>query len=298
MPLSPCTLPTMSQALREPSHTAILTAVARDLYRDTSPPTILDDHLAAGLAGEDGAALKLRLARDVTPRLITAFCRWTCVRSRFTEDIVADAIREGVDQYVILGAGLDSFAYRRPELVDRARVFEVDHPASQAWKRERLRQLGIDVSDNVVFAAVDFEHQTIREGLADAGFDFDRAAVFSWIGVTMYLTHEAIRTTLRTVASCAPGTTVVLTYNQPQHVLDDHARDVATAIMGIATGMGEPFLSLFTPAQIAELLRSEGFVQLRDFGPAEARAAYFPGIEDIEMAGAQRLITGTIPVHS
>jgi methyltransferase (TIGR00027 family) len=284
----------MADVPKGPSRTAILTAVARDLYRQTSAPLILDDHLAAGLAGEDGVVLGRRLERDVPPRLLTAFCRWTCVRSRVTEDLVADCVGRGADQYVILGAGLDSFAYRRPELLDRARVFEVDHPASQSWKRQRLRDLGIDVSDNVVFAAVDFERQTLDEGLTAAGFAFDRAAVFSWIGVTMYLTSDAIRTTLRTVASCAPRTTLVLTYNQPHHVLDDHARDVAEAFGGIATGMGEPFLSLFIPDQIAGLLRTEGFVQLRDFGPAEARATYFQGIRDVEMGGAQRLLIGAV----
>jgi O-methyltransferase involved in polyketide biosynthesis len=114
----------------------------------------------------------------------------------------------------------------------------------------------------------------------------------------MYLTGSAITTTLRTVASCAPGTTLVLTYNQRHHVLDDRARDVATAFTGIATGMGEPFLSLFTPDQIADLLWAEGFVQIRDFGPAEARAAYFRGIQNVEMGGAQRLITGTVKDRS
>jgi methyltransferase (TIGR00027 family) len=271
-----------------------MTAVARALYRDEPGPRIFDDDLALGLAGEEGRALAERLRTELPRTQVLAFCRWMCVRSRFAEDLVERAVSTGVEQYVILGAGLDSFAYRRSDLLDPLRVFEVDHPASQSWKRDRLRDLGIEIPDNLVFAPIDFERQTLREGLVRAGFEFARTAVFSWIGVTMYLTLDAIEATLRTIAECMPGSQVSLTYNQPHHVLDDMALQVTRTFGAIATEMGEPFVSLFVPDEIEGLLRKLGFDDIVHFGPQEARDAWFSGAVDVEMAGAQRLIAATL----
>ena len=193
-------------ALRSPSRTAVLTAVARALHLEQPPPTVLNDPFALPLAGEEGAGLMKRLKIDAPGEALLAFCRWICVRARMTEEVVEGAAGEGFRQYVILGAGLDSFAYRRPDLLDRLRVYEVDHPASQAWKQDRLVELGVARPANLVYAPVDFETQTLREGLQTAGFDFGAPAVFSWIGVTVYLTLAAIEATLETVATCIAGT--------------------------------------------------------------------------------------------
>jgi methyltransferase (TIGR00027 family) len=284
----------VDQPLRGPSRTAVVTAVARALYRDEPGPVILDDDLAWGLAGEEGAALAGRLRTELPRSHVLAFCRWMCIRSRFTEDLVERAICRGVEQYVILGAGLDSFACRRSDLMDRLRVFEVDHPASQSWKQYRLRDLGIEIPGNLVFAPVDFERQTLREGLVSAGFDFARPAVFSWIGVTMYLTLDAIEATLGTISQCMPGSQVALTYNQPHRVLDDIALQVTSTFEAIATEMGEPFVSLFAPDEIEGLLRNHGFDDIVQFGPQEARAAWFSGAAGVAIAGAQRLIAATV----
>jgi methyltransferase (TIGR00027 family) len=284
----------VDEPLRRPSRTAVLTAVARALYRDEPGPVILDDDLALGLAGEEGPALTERLRTELPRTNVLAFCRWMCIRSRFTEDLVERAICRGVEQYVILGAGLDSFAYRRSDLMDRLRVFEVDHPASQSWKQYRLRDLGIEIPHNLLFAPVDFERQTLREGLVSAGFDFARRAVFSWIGVTMYLTLDAIEATLGTISECMPGSQVALTYNQPRRVLDDISLQVTTTFEGIATEMGEPFVSLFVPDEIEGLLRNHRFDDIVHFGPEEARAAWFSGAVDVAIAGAQRLIATTV----
>jgi methyltransferase (TIGR00027 family) len=279
---------------RGPSGTAVVTAVARALYRDEPGPVIFDDYLALELAGEQGLALAGRLRTELPWSHVLAFCRWMCIRSRFTEDIVERAASRGVGQYVILGAGLDSFAYRRSDLMGRLRVFEVDHPASQSWKQHRLRDLGVEIPDNLVFAAADFERQTLREGLVGAGFDFGRTAVFSWIGVTMYLTVDAIDATLGTISECTAGSQVVLTYNQPHHVLDHSALQVTSTFEAIAKELGEPFVSLFTPGQIEGLLRSHGFDDIVHFGPDEARAAWFGGAPHVAIAGAQRLVAATV----
>jgi len=284
----------VAESVRGPSRTAVLTAVARDLYRQQPPPLIFDDALAMGLAGADGPPLGQRLRRDVPPAHLIAFCHWVCVRSRFAEDLVEQAVAGGVEQYVILGAGLDSFAYRHGDLLDRLRVFEVDHPASQSWKRDRLSELGVNIPNRLVFAPVDFEHQTLAHGLEGAGFEFDRSAVFTWIGVTMYLTLDAITATLATIARCVPGTRVALTYNQPHHALDSFAMAVTSTFAGIAREMGEPFVSFFLPAEIEELLRRQRLGDIVHFGSQEARALYFDGRADVAIAGAQRLVVAAV----
>ena len=255
---------------------------------------VFDDDLAFGLAGEEGPLLFERLRTEIPRRHVVAFSRWVCIRSRFTEDLLEQAVARDVGQYVILGAGLDSFAYRRRDLSDRLRVFEVDHPASQSWKRHRLVELGVVIPDNLVFAPVDFEHQTLREGLEHAGFEFRRSAFFSWIGVTMYLTLDAINATLAIIAQSLPGTQIALTYNQPRRSLDDFALKVTSAFSAIATEMGEPFVSLFLPDEIEELMRSHGFDDIVHFGAQQARDAYFKGHAEVEIAGAQRLAIGTV----
>ena len=272
----------------------MLTAVARAVHREEPRPWVLDDYLAPGLAGREGLALRERLRAELPAPFMVAFSRWVCVRARFAEDIVERAAADGVRQYVILGAGLDSFAYRRHDLLDQLRVFEVDHPATQRWKRRRLAGLGAGIPAGLVFAPVDFERQTLREGLEQAGFDFGQLAVFSWVGVTMYLTLDAISATLATMAGCRAGSRVVLTYNQPPAALGGTTARIAAAFAGIAAEMGEPFVSRFLPSQIDQLLREHGFGEIADFGPEEARAAYFQGRTDIDIAGAQRLIAATV----
>lgn len=284
----------VDEALRPPSRTAVLTAVARELCRQEPGTVIFDDDLALRLAGDEGQLLEKRLRTEFPRRYLRAFSRWVCIRSRFTEDLVDRAVARGVGQYVILGAGLDSFAYRRRELLDRLRVFEVDHPASQSWKRHRLSELGVTAPDNLIFTPVDFEHQTLRDGLGEAGFAFRDAALFSWIGVTMYLTMDAITATLATVARCAPGTQIVLSYNQPRDSLDDFALQVTSTFASLAAEMGEPFLSLFRRDEIAGLLRTQGFDDIVDFGAQEARADYFKANVDVDIPGAQRLVVGTV----
>jgi len=284
----------VGEVLHGPSRTAVLTAAARAIHREEPQPWVIDDYLALDLAGQEGLALLDRLRAEVPRPYLLAFSRWVCVRARFPEDLLEQAVADGVAQYVILGAGLDSFAYRRGDLLDRLRVFEVDHPATQEWKRQRLAELGMQSPPGLVFAPVDFERQTLREGLEQAGFDFAELAVFSWVGVTMYLTLDAIHATLATIARCRPGSRVVLTYNQPPDVLTSGDAQITAVMAGLAAKMGEPFISRFRTAEITQLLYQHGFGEIADFGPDEARAAYFPGHSDVEIAGAQRLVVGTV----
>jgi methyltransferase (TIGR00027 family) len=269
-----------------------VTAVGRDLHRDEPPPLVLDDTLALPLAGKEGLSLRDRLRAEIRHDDLMAFSRWCCVRSRYAEDIVEQQAGLGVGQYVILGAGLDTYAYRRA--VPDLRVFEVDHPATQGWKKGRLAGLGVGIPDNLVFVPVDFERQGLGAALDEAGFTFREPAVFSWLGVTMYLTPDAIDQTLSTIAQGAARTRVVLTYNQPDRVLDDPAVRVTSAMRSLAAGFGEPFVTLFTPDEIDAFLRGHGFEGMEHLGRDEARARYFGGHQGVEIAGAQALVSAAV----
>lgn len=291
-----CDAWSVTDETRGASRTAIMTAVARAMHRDEPPPWVLDDFLAAGLAGDDGTTIRDELVAALPPQNLLSFTRWVCVRARYPEDLVARAVASGRRmQYVILGAGLDTFAYRRTDLRDNLRVFEVDHPASQAWKRARLGALGVTPGDNLVFVPVDLEHQTLLDGLTRAGVDFTTPTIVSWIGVTMYLTSDAIDATLREVAQFAEGSRLVLTYNQPQSAVSGPGARTEAVMARATAAMGEPFISLFRPDEIEQRLRDHGYTDVEHFGPDEALITYFPGRDDVRFGGAQRLIAATVP---
>jgi methyltransferase (TIGR00027 family) len=170
----------------------------------------------------------------------------------------------------------------------------VDHPASQAWKQARLAALRVDRPANLVFAPVDFETQTLRDGLEKAGFSFSAMAVFPWIGVTMYLTLSAIESTLTTMAACPPGARIVLTYNLPAPAARGLGTGGQNVLAEIAADMGEPFVSVFEPAAAEHLMRRHGFNHVTHFGPNEAIQKYFAGRDDIRLHGAQRLIVARV----
>jgi methyltransferase (TIGR00027 family) len=287
----------MDAGLRGPSRTALMAAMGRALHRDGPPPHILDDWMAADLAGEEGRAILDNMRANVTPDRLHAFQAWTAVRSRFVEDFVDSAVAAGVSQYVVLGAGIDSFAYRRADLIECLTIFEVDHPLSQAWKRNRLDELNFTLPRNVVFAAVDFETQSLGAALRASGFGFDKRAVVSLIGVTMYLASEAIHATLDTVASCAQGTRLVLTYDQPPDVLDKRGRALLADVSGTAARYGEPFVSLFRRNEMERLLVEHGFDSVTHFGAKDAVQRYFGGT-DVGMPDVQRLVTALVAERS
>lgn len=284
----------MTAVARGPSRTAVLTAAARALHREQPPPWVLDDPLAIDLAGDEGLALMQRMRRDLSHESLLDFTRWVCTRGRYVEDLVEVEAARGIGQYAILGAGLDSFGYRHRNLLERLRVFEVDQPESQAWKRRRLAEIGIAAPPNLTFAPIDFETQTLADGLAANGFDWSAPAVFSWIGVTMYLTRRAIDATLSAIVKGAPRSSLVLTYNLPMSELSALAAETSGAMRAIAAEMGEPFVSLFLPDDIESLLRSHGCSEITHFGPEEALHRYFPGRSDVQLGGAQRIAVARV----
>jgi methyltransferase (TIGR00027 family) len=225
------------------------------------------DQINAEVARTTNPDFALTLLRAITVPVVT--------RSRYLEDEVDEAVRRSISQYVILGAGLDSFAYRRPELAKALHIFEVDHPATQAWKRARLRAAAIELPANLSLVAIDFERDSLIDNLRMSGYRTDAPGLFSWLGVTMYLSTDAIFGTLWAVAALAPATEIIFEYNVPKDLVDEETQKILAAVMSAAHVRGEPQGTFFEPAKLAEQVRKIGFAEVSDFGPDDAEARYF-----------------------
>jgi methyltransferase (TIGR00027 family) len=241
-----------------PSQTALAAAAARAAHLVVDQESLIfRDTAAMALLGEPGEEM-VGYHRSSGDHIVLAGTRaQVTVRSRHTEQRLGELAGRGLDQYVVLGAGLDTFAYRSP-LVGRLRVFEVDHPATQRWKRELLAAAGIAPPEALVFAGVDLEAEPLVERLADVGFDPTRPALVSWLGVSMYLTAEAVAATLAAVGGLAAGTELVVEYALPPALRDEGGQAYAGFALSVAEQRGEPWLSFFTPEQLSTLLEAHG----------------------------------------
>ncbi|SED83939.1 methyltransferase, TIGR00027 family [Streptomyces sp. 3213] len=261
----------------EPDHTAVRVALWRALHvRADAPPHVVEDEVGLRLV-DPGDDWRERPDMDVeaTRRIRASIV----ARARFVEDVVGEQVAKGVDQYVVLGAGLDTFAQRRPELGAKLRVFEVERPGTQAWKRRRLAELGYDEPDWLRFVPVDFEGDWWGQ-LAAAGLDTGRPVVVAATGVIMYLTLDAITTLFRLVAGLAPGSTLVTTFLRPVDDVEPEQRaQLEVAVRG-ARAAGTPFLSFFTPEQVLALGRECGFREVRHVSAADLAERYFAGRTD------------------
>jgi methyltransferase (TIGR00027 family) len=267
----------------KPSRTALRVAMRRAAHQLIDEPKVFDDPLAGAIAGEaeDGDS-----AQHPFSRALRAFL---AVRSRYAEDQLARAVERGVKQYVVLGAGLDTFAYRNP--YPGVRVFEVDHPATQEWKRARLEEAHISIPDEVTFAPVDFERESLAEGLMRAGFDTQRPAFFSWLGVTPYLTRGAFDATVRFIAGMAPGSGVVFDYAIERRLLSKMQRTALDAMTARVARAGEPFQLFFDPAALQADLANMGFGEIEDLGKDAINTRYFAGRADgLAVGGGGRLL--------
>ncbi|MEU6132320.1 class I SAM-dependent methyltransferase [Saccharopolyspora sp. NPDC047091] len=257
----------------EPSRTALATARARAYHQVADRPLILTDPVAGPLVGitDEELAAYAEPAEDrpdSRPRRL-----FFAARARFAEDRVAAAAATGVRQVVVLGAGLDTFAYRNPH--PGLHVFEVDHPATQAWKRRRLTEAGIERPDTMTFVPVDFETDALAAELAAAGFDRDEPAVFVWLGVVFYLSPDSARDTLAYVAGQARPVDVIFDYLRPAE--DDAERARLRQRAERVAALGEPWHSLFTPEDIAGQLHDLGFTEVEDHSATELVAGYLGG---------------------
>ena len=241
-----------------PSQTALMAAAARAAHLIVDrEPIIFADELAAALLGDQADELISYHRAHGTHLVLSCARAQVLCRSRFTEDHLAACVQGGITQYVILGAGLDSFAYRSDS--GPVRVFEVDHPATQQWKRAQLAAASIPVPDSVSYVAMDFEHDQLADRLRQAGFDPSRPALVSWLGVTMYLTQAAIGRTLAEISGFAPGTQLVTDYMLPAGLRDDTGDAYASLVAPAAAERGEPWLTFLAPDDMSALLAGHGF---------------------------------------
>jgi methyltransferase (TIGR00027 family) len=254
-----------------PSLTAQRAATLRAAHQILDQPRILDDPLALRIIGAQ-AESALRADTQRNERLVTLRA-FVALRSRYAEDELARAVQNGVRQYVILGAGLDTFAYRNP--YPGLRVFEVDHPATQSWKRGRLHEAGITPPDSLILAPVDFEKQTLADGLRRAGFRTDEPAFFSLLGVAIYLTKDAAMGTLKLVASLPSGSEIVFDYAVPSSALSESERARREVLASRVAAIGEPWITYFDPPSLASEIKLLGFKRVEDLGPGEANDRYF-----------------------
>ncbi|KWZ29817.1 class I SAM-dependent methyltransferase [Burkholderia anthina] len=268
-------------AIREdaPDSTAARVALWRALHVELdAPPHVFTDEIGLQLlAPEPGWQRR----GDMDPQFTRPFRASIVGRARFIEDLVAEQAARGVSQYVILGAGLDSFVQRRPDMASCVTVFEVDQPAPQRWKQRRLVELGFGVPDWLRFVPVDFEaKQSWRDALVGAGFDAGKPAVVVSTGVSMYLTREANAAALREVASLAPGSTFAMTFLLPLNNADSDVRPGMEMAAKGAHASGTPFISFFMPDQIQALALEAGFAKAEHVSAAELTRRYFAARTD------------------
>ena len=262
-----------------PDSTAVRVALWRAMHVQVDPPPhVLEDEIGLKLAAPDES---WRRRPDMDPDATRYFRASIVARARFIEDIVIDHVNRGVAQYVILGAGLDTFVQRRPEVASRLRVFEVDRPRPQAWKRQRLIEFGFGIPEWLRFVAVDFERgDSWWQPVASAGFDTGSPAIVSSTGVSMYLTKNAITATLGQVAMLAPGSTLAMTFLMPLELAEPELRPALEFAQKGARASGTPFISFFTPEQMLRLARDTGFKDARHVSAAMLAERYFSGRTD------------------
>jgi methyltransferase (TIGR00027 family) len=256
------------------SITAQRAAMMRSAHQMLDEPRVFDDPLALRIIGVEGSSVLQTAPASVLLRAFIA------ARSRYAEDLLGEAVGRGLRQYVILGAGLDTFAYRNPYTQARLRVFEVDHPATQSWKRTQLEVAGISIPASLTFVPVDFETQAMADGLRQATFDYGEPAFFSWLGVTPYLTGEAVASTLKFIANLKPGSGVVFDYVISPSLLNPQQLSAFDELSKRVAMAGEPWQTFFDPSSLAAELKAFGFDEVVDLGPDEINARYFVGRND------------------
>jgi len=270
---------TLDPATIAPEPTAARVALWRALHAQIdAPPHIIEDEIGLRLAApEDG----WRDRPDMHPQGTAPFRASIVGRARLIEDIVATEAARGVDQYVLLGAGLDTFAQRRPELASRMQVFEIDRPGPQAWKRRRLLELGYGEPRWLHWVPVDFEAgASWRERLMAEGFASDKPAVVASAGVSMYLTRDANRETLRQAAQFAPGSTFVMTFLVPLELAGPEAREGLERSANGARASGTPFISFYQPDELLQLARAAGFREVHHVSASDVAQRYFANRSD------------------
>lgn len=267
----------------QPSRTAFAAAAYRATHQVIDGGRLFTDPLAVRVLGVEAETLRERAQMHPFARRM----RWfIAARTRFAEDALRASADRGTTQLVILGAGLDTYAYRG-ELRDRLHIFEVDHPATQQWKRERLGASGIAIPSTLTYAPVDFERETLETGLANAGFDRQAATFFMWLGVVPYLTEAAIFATLYYVANLPNGAEIVFDYSNPPAAMSAEQLIEHVERAERVASLGEAWLTYFDSDDLHARLAEYGFTTVADLGPNDIARRYFglPGSTSDDVGG-------------
>jgi methyltransferase (TIGR00027 family) len=282
----------MTETTSEPDSTAVRVALWRAMHVQVDPPPhVVEDEIGLQLAVPDA---DWRRRPDMDEQATARIRASIVARARFIEDLVTSEANHGVGQYVLLGAGLDTFAQRRPEIASALTVFEVDHPEPQAWKRQRLIELGYGVPEWLRLVPVDFETDSWLERLLTNGFDATKPAVFASTGVSMYLTRDANEATLRQIASLAAGSTLAMTFMKPIELVEPEEQPVLQATDHAARAAGTPFISYYAPQEILAMAHDAGFATARHVTAADYTQRYFADRTDgLRPFGSEELLVAT-----
>lgn len=262
------------------SQSAVRVAIARAVHQLLDDPIVFEDSLAFSVLGhqtEEFVRNDPFQFNDPPARTMRAAI---VARSRLAEDELQKAVNNGVKQYVVLGAGLDTFCMRNPYQADGLRVFEIDHPAMQEHKRQVIRQASITMPDSTVFVPVDFESDSLAEKLREAGFRVDEPAYFSWLGVTVYLSNAAVLETLSFVAKLPKRSGITFDYRLPVSLLNPIEKMMEELGAAAFAALGEPWVSAFEPAELQQKLIDAGFTETAHFGPTELNTKFFQKRKD------------------
>lgn len=275
-------------ALLRPSKTAELAAAIRALHLRRVSPPIFEDHLAQAMCGPFwrtvvSSGVLSRLVVDVVLRRLAPIMPAVYVRARFGEDRLEEAVGQGFEQYVIIGAGYETLAMRRADLMARLTVYELDQAATQETKRRRMQKAGIPTPEGLRYVAADLNAESLEAALDRAGFDAGRPALFSWFGVTFYLGEDAIRRTLTSIAtSMAPGSAVLFDYLADAASTPAGSRDLRERCADFVARRGEPWISSFDPAAMPDFLAGIGYAQIDNIEPERISPRYFSRHPDLE----------------
>jgi methyltransferase (TIGR00027 family) len=265
-----------TKKITEPDNTALRTALWRALHMQVdAKPHILEDDIGLKLI-DPPDDWQQRPNMKFTRRLRASIV----ARARFIEDLIIEQSQRGVSQYIILGAGLDTFAQRRPDVASKLQVYEIDQPGTLAWKQQRLIELNFGIPDYLHFVPVNFEIASWWEQLLKAGFNISKPAVVACTGVTLYLTKEAIIATLNQLATLAPGSKLAMTFYLPMELLDEEDKPIHEIGEKGAREAGTPFVSFFAPNEILTLAKNAGFKDIKTISTKEMEQLYFAGRTD------------------
>jgi len=275
-----------------PDNTAVRVALWRALHvQIDSSPHIIEDEIGFKLIAPDG---EWRQRPDMNPDFTKRLRASMVARARFIEDLVIEQREHGINQYVILGAGLDTFAQRRPEIASRLQIFEIDQPDTQAWKQQRLIELGFDIPKWLHFVSVNFEISSWWEQLIKAGFDPNTPAVVACTGVSLYLTKDAVLATLRQIATLASGSKLAMTFYLPLELMEEEDKFLQQVAEKGARAAGTPFISFFTPKDMLAFAREAGFKEVDIVSSDNLAKRYFAGRTDnLSPASGEEFLVAT-----